>query len=441
MITQQMLTESGRAHALEGFRAYVSGSKIPIVTDILLDEAVSRRIYGPVVASNLELMRQDEVDPDLALRAAKTLANLTVRSEAFYKDDSDNYRPPNNYYTHDFQDALRVLQAKMANGGKIQGAALPVELAMTKSEGIEQVTAANTRLNEEDSEVARLLADNNYSLYFTDSTMASASDTRLEDVIESESYEAMPHLSRSNYVVGQLAGHIVKHAQGRVSIIDTGSGSAATLARTIEGISDVTDFEGVSLSSVESNAGYHARLKDFTIDAMLKITGITPGFRFESSSSRDLSEMLNSFSLNHEDIADYFTNLKGLPNSSHDINLVTANFVWHRLPTKIKERIIGKVDHLSSNSIFLIGDLRQNGSDLNRRYFNFGNNGPLNCGNMDLEHILAKYGYQTIKLGRDELPIQIHPKLLESISQGEADDTHFWVAYKGEEAERVILAA
>lgn len=445
MTAEDMIQWDNRAEAVARFTGWLTESGIAVPRDFgrRLDAGISHDIFGPVVASNVEHSRVIKVEPELAYNAANTLMRLTARSEVMYRQDREQARgtaPGEAYSSCEFKDARLDLHHNLATGNPVK---IPERFAMTAGEGLRQVKAADATLTEAGTEVSRVLANGNYSLYFSNATMLSGAEipsTSLDDVIESRSEAQMPHLTRSNYIIGQLARHFAAQRQGRLTIIDTGSGTGPTLATIVAGIGEVSDFTGISINSVESNPDFYGVLEDFAIEAMAKIQGLNHDYGFAKGmeafgSSEDL------FSLAHLDIAELAAGLDVLPSGRQDVAVVTANYVWHRLTSGLKNRLVERVDNRTNNSIFLIGDLMQNGSEINRRYFNLGNNGPLNAGNLELRQIFEDNGYTVIKLGLDEAPAGLHPKLLEAVIADADNDGHFWIAYKGDEAQRVLAAA
>ena len=96
---------------------------------------------------------------------------------------------------------------------------------------------------------------------------------------------------------------------------------------------------------------------------------------------------------------------------------------------------------MGPDSIVLLADLRANQSDVNERYFNFGNNGPLNCGNLGIEELFRSRGYTVSKLGDTSLNSVIDPRLNTTMIQEGKNDGFFWVAHRGEKAEKLIAQA
>jgi hypothetical protein len=438
----EMLSLSRRSDEAEHFAEWLSDTDHPLAKHAVndLDRAVSEQIYGPVVASNLEYFRTKRIDPELAGRSAEVLSRLMRRSAAMYLRDSDHTRgvPFTTYASPEFKASLRQMQEHMTQG---EIALLPEAYAMTVAEGRIQVGAADQMLSEAGSTIGRILADTNYSLYFSNRTMASAaelSDISINDVVETEQQEKMPHVIRTNLAIGQFVGRIAAQRSENLTIMDHGSGTGLTLASTIQAIGETADYDNLNIFGIESNTDFFVHLEDFALDAMVKIQKQNPRFKLLYEKA---DQSTDTFYLINQDLVEAVENIGVLPNGNQDVAVTTANYVWHRLPTHVKERFVERIDFSTANSIFLIADLVQNGSQVNRRYFNFGNNGPLNCGNIGLIDTFIARGYKVRQLGQDVAPQAIHPKLIEKISAEAENDGHFIIAYKGEEAERLVEAA
>lgn len=86
------------------------------------------------------------------------------------------------------------------------------------------------------------------------------------------------------------------------------------------------------------------------------------------------------------------------------------------------------------NIIFIIGDLAQNTSPINRRYFNLAANGPLNAGNRSLTHNFERFGYSVVDLDRFR-PAALDPRLARRLAHDHKyEDGHLWIAHRGRNA-------
>lgn len=402
-------------------------------------DAVQSNIYGHIVASNLEYFRTTDTAPEVAAAAARVLCGVTRASARMYWQDRQGARSPKLHLNSHFQTSLTELQANMAQGVI---APLPEEYAMTADEGLQQVRFADKILYDLGPLGRRLLSDANYSLYFSQRTMANGEqllDTTIDEVVESDGEEQMPHLTRTNFAIGQLLAGIARHRRGRLTIIDNGAGTGATLAATVSAMNQVSDYKGTAIHAVESNADFCEGLEELAVSVVRKIQAINPAFGLMTD-QRQVAEG-SGLVVAHQDVTDFINNLEALPKGKTDVTVMAANYVWHRLPIRAKGSMIRQIDASSSNSIFLIADLAQNASLVNRRYFNFGNNGPLNCGNISLWNSFYRHGFKVTRLGRGHGPTSIHPKLVERISAEATNDGYLWIAYKGPEAERLMAAA
>lgn len=418
----------------------VSGTHAQEVCDAVRDP-----IYGHVVGATLEYLRTYGVPAGIAALSARVLCITTTASSRMYGRDTEGVRRPQGWGTGSigFRESLRETQAAMASAGVIH--MLPAQYAMTESEGRQQVELANRQLSNVPAEVGNVLAAANYSLYFSAHTMANGEDllrTGIDDVVESEEQEKMPHLTRTNLAIGQLLAHIGSQMEGRLTVIDSGAGTGATLSAGISALNEGFEYPETSILAIEPNPDFFAELQDLANRIIPRIRAINHNYRLLTLEGGALDAGTNTLALANTSLEQAVKNLVvPQPSDKNDLTVVTANYVWHRLPAPVKSQVISEISQRSTNSMFLIADLMQNGSEVNRRYFNFGNNGPLNCGNLDLKHIFHGQGYEVRKLGHDFTPSTVHPKLVEKISQEADNDGHLWVACKGSEAERLVMSA
>lgn len=329
-----------------------------------------------------------------------------------------------------FIRVLKTMQRSMAEGIIDL---LPDDYAMSVAEGRRQAETADELLGRAAPVIGRMLAEANYSLYFSNRTMSSGAELpekSLDELVEGDTEEQMPHLTRTNLAIGQLVKGITEGHEGILRIIDSGSGTGATLAAIVAGASEGSRNSGldtVSITGIESNPDFYASLQAFGEAAVTKLS---------EGGSNDAAILR----LVQGDILESVRTMEPLPHGKKDVTVLTGNYVWHRLPTEIKDRLVREISERSSNSIILLADLMQNASKVNRQYFNFGNNGPLNCGNIGLQQMLESHGYVVRDTAVDGVHPSIHPKLGEKIRQEAANDGRLWIAYKGSEAERLIAA-
>jgi hypothetical protein len=318
---------------------------------------------------------------------------------------------------------------------------------MTHDEGRRLARTADDYLTHLGPDGTRLLADTNYSLYFSNHTMATAADllqTGINDIVETDTESQMPHLTRTNLAIGQIVQNIIERADGKVSVTDMGSGTGATLAAIVAGVEEAgRQGHGgqTSILGLESNPDFYASLEQFMHKAARRLFDAHTGLNSETidrlMDQPDLFEQtitFNGLAIVRGDIMRSVEHL-AIPADQKDISIVTANYVWHRLTTESKRDVVKSLDA----DIFLIADLAENASEVNRRYFNFGNNGPLNCGNLGIEQLFEDEKYTVTTLSRENaLQLGVHPKLAKAIEKEASNDGRLWIAYRGEKARKLV---
>ena len=90
------------------------------------------------------------------------------------------------------------------------------------------------------------------------------------------------------------------------------------------------------------------------------------------------------------------------------------------------------------NLIFIIADLVENASEVNRRYFNFRDNGLLNCGNSHLETLFGINGFDAYDLNPETAPSTMSEVFARKIGNGVTSDAIFKIAYTGELARKAL---
>lgn len=115
-----------------------------------------------------------------------------------------------------------------------------------------------------------------------------------------------------------------------------------------------------------------------------------------------------------------------------EITVITANYAWHRL-TSVQKAKITRLFCQASNPIFIIGDLAENTSVINKRYFNLAANGPLNCGNPNLRNIFGNWDYYYSLLDLEkQRPASLDPRIAKRLLQdNKKNDGHLWIAHYG----------
>ena len=446
MITVDMLNTESREQALGNFDNFLgdANGRPNRLHYIQLSTGIHDEIYGPVVASNLEHLRQHE-EPDVALEAALALSSLVRTSSSRYRN---NYPEIRSYFRDDLEfapelmDEISTLQSNAAHGEAAY--LISPKYAMTKEEGLDQVLRADTELSNAREEVLIALANANYSLYFSPQVMATAADipeAKIEELVRADGVEKMPHLVRTNLAIGQIVGRLARGVKGKLTIVDIGSGTGATLASIFGELNGSHSFENTNVVAIEPNRDFAQTLQKFAVDAGKQARAANPAFGISYSKNSDLVIASPELQVVRNPVSK--VNLSGnvLPQGKDDVAIVTANYALHRLTSGETTALTKRLGESAENVICLFGDLIANGSEINRRHFNFANNGPLNCGNIALQKALEAAGFVVRKIGEAEAPKAVTPELAAKIAVDAEDDSHMWIAYKGAEAERLILAA
>lgn len=446
MITVDMLNTERRELAVTNFGSTLSeASLMPNgMQYIQLATGVHDPIFGPVVASNLEHLRQHE-QPDIALEAALALTSLVRTTSILYRRSDPaqrNHSGTSADLAPEFKSEISKLQSAAAHGEAPY--LLPPRFAMTPDEGLNQVLQADTVLTEARQQVIEALSNANYSLYFTPKVMATAADipeASIEDLIRTDGVEKMPHLVRTNLAIGQIVSRLAADVKGKLTIVDIGSGTGATLASIFGELNGAHSFENTNVVGIEPNRDFARSLRDFAISAGKQARGANPDFGISFSKNSDLVIAKPELQIIRNPISE--VNLSGnvLPQGDADVAIITANYALHRLTSSETTELAQRLGESAENVICLFADLIANGSEINRRHFNFGNNGPLNCGNIALQKSLESAGFTVRKVGESEPPKSVHPELATKIAAEAENDGHMWVAYKGPEAKRLVQAA
>ena len=342
-------------------------------------------------------------------------------------------------------EALARHQANVL-AGKIE--LVSPEAATTDEQGIRQVETADSFLSNQG--IQATLTAINYGAFFRPQTMASATRTldrraidKLLAIVDS-TQEAMPHLSVSNWAIGQTVAGIYRYVAelpfGRLRIFDIGSGHGATIAATTSSIHNsdgINRRPELSITGLETTPEFYQELTGFVRrDEGIAALNLKP---VEDVGESELE--ISRFSALTTVRGDALNSLQRSNLSSgvedSDITVITANYSWHRFSGHAKAAIM-RMFHPLPNTIFIIGDLAQNTSVINRRYFNLGVNGPLNCGNRHLSHQFGNFGYEVVDLDR-ERPSALDPRLTKRISYDNThNDGHLWIAYWGRLASEAL---
>jgi len=399
-----------------------------------------------------------EVDPLVVAQGIDLIAEAAIHSDAQYK-----LLRPNIGSNPAFVDAIATLNEKAASGDIWL---MPEEFAMTTNEGRLQVSHADEAFTDRDPRVQLFLAGLNYAA-FTPKTMLTGTDmlmgahTNLKYWTEKGEQESMPHLVISNFGIGEIMTEIITLRRGSpipLTIVDAGSGTGATLAGIVmgleEGVKCGGNLEGVSLLGIEGTVPLYDQLYGFAEHATNRLN---ESYRTQLSRrldpTRPVSEFVavasemnpqsvqlgqNEFSVMCADIAGGLEALQFSQEQADGITVVTANYSWHRLPTNVKDGIMKNMKAKCSNLVFIVADLVENGSEVNRRYFNFRDNGLLNCGNTHLDSLFGINGFMSYYFDSETVPEPINSRLAQTISGGVTSDAIFKIAYSGDLARQVL---
>lgn len=402
-----------------------------------LNQGIATRVYGPFLEAMIEIgvdkIKDGSFDPDSIETALCTAAGC------YYWADKD-YAGQGCVLT---DEQLTRHQANVLNG-TIE--LVPAEATVSDEASIRQVKTADDSLSHNRSEVQAVLAALNYGIFFRPQTMASATRTldrrQIDDLLTSlgSTQEAMPHLTVSNWGIGQTFAGVYSYAarsNGKLRIrhFDIGSGHGATLAAIINCVSNLEDIDnrpGLAMTALEATPEFYQELVQFTN----RPEGVASIGLESVSHSRQVGIQISEFGALTTVRADAVTALKNMDHSffsrEDEITIITANYSWHRLNSSQKFQIL-KLFYQAPNPIFIIGDLAQNTSVINKRYFNLGANGPLNCGNRNLKNMFGNWGYYYAQVDLEkEKPASLDPRIARRLLQDHrGNDGHLWVAHRG----------
>jgi len=417
-----------------------------------VQQAVGTTIYGGLISKYLEAALavakdgkvESAVEPDKATLAGAVdfISRAAVRSEAEYAKSRPTFLEDPSFIRE-----ISDLQVNVANGV----IKLVLErFAMTPQEGRNQVDFADTAFSSLGQRAQLLMAGLNYAT-FTGKTMltgnALLSDSEQLDLngwTEKQMQQSMPHLVLSNMAIGQIVSALLQ--RGRTdelfTIVDTGSGTGCTLAGSVLGIQDAatkgSKTPRISMTGIEGGRKFfNDELVPFADTAMGRMPDVSLDKTVLTKPSQHTVEG-GQFNLIYGDILDSLKKLEFGKEVKNGITIITANYVWHRLPRVVKDSMIKEITRKAPNAIFLVADLVQNASAVNRGYFNFRDNGLLNCGNVGLDNILRSNGYRMFELNGATAPSSMDQRLARQIGNGTTSDSIFYVAYRGEKAADLV---
>lgn len=451
MATNQV--EQIKRQALENFStAILQGADLGKKSSRLenLRSAMNSIIYGPTILRYMDLaakpgneMSTVTVESELKATAIDFLARSAIRSQKKYDE-----KHPGISDKEELQQAIAIHQDNV-NKGDIK--LVPEEFATTSGEGEAQVTFTNDELSQFDPRIPIYLAGLNYAA-FTSKTMLTGkallgSDAEgqirsLSQWSEKTVQDSMPHLVISNLGMGEIINKITSETLEEgisQTIIDNGSGSGATLAGSILGLTKdpQRDISNTTIVGADSTIPmYNQLVDDFSKPAQERLG---TGFNIKKSTNPE-KEVLDpgELLLVNGDIQSTINALQLSEQQRNGITVITANYSWHRIPSPIKDQIIKTVLEKSKNIIFLVADLVKNESVVNRGYFNLRDNGLLNCGNIGLDSLFRKNGVEVMELNEKTAPSSMDKALANKIGQGTTSDSFFYVAYSGEKAKNIV---
>ena len=404
-------------------------------------EGLQTEIYGPIFAEIVNYAKE---------LVGKGHYNVLPMSIGLEIAGSLYSRANSRYLTQDHVlagDELAAFQAQVLAGD------LPLvdlRFATTHSNAIDQLIQADRALRGDDIGIQASLAAANYGAIFGPQTMTSGSritakldggDSPYE--LDQASYDGMTHLDTSNVIIGNIVEGVVRHStlvhsgKQRIRIFDIGSGHGATLAavlHSIAGKNDTSNLPAIAVTGIEATPTFYDELYEFAngpygASALRLNLG-------ERSTENNIPSQFGEVHLVRGNAPSIIDSMVGLPiNNKDETTIVVANYVFHRLPSDKKAAIIARFAQLE-NVILIIGDLRQDTSEINCRDFNLAANGPLNTGNLILTAQMAKAGFEVIDPA-DAVPASIDKRLAPNILGDSLDprrDGHLFLAVKGERA-------
>lgn len=394
-----------------------------------LEAGLATRVYGPFLERMIDYGRASILHGTLDTESAVNA--LVIASRLYQAADQD-------YATQDRVLTDEELEAHQANvlEGKI--VLIPEEAQVSYQNSVRQVERADNAFYDLPSSVQAALADINYGAFFKPQTMASAKRTldnrEIAKLLETGGQEAMPHLTVTNWAIGQTLAGIYERAATlqvpRIRIFDVGSGQGATIAAVTNSIAKVESSYKplLSITGLETTRGFYGDLAAFAEnDPAAKSLGLEP-VRYDPNSGESISEP-GKLTLVKSDAVSALKGVDMLPDSDN-LTIVTANYSFHRLGRREKMEILDTLGHVP-NIIFVVGDLAMNASPVNRKYFNLGVNGPLNAGNLYLDGTFQSFGYDVLNLD-DLKPKSLDSRIAKRLSDDDKNkDGHLWVAHRG----------
>jgi hypothetical protein len=347
----------------------------------------------------------------------------------------------------DFKNELSALQERAKQGDIStlisEQYRMPANVA---EQQVRYMDSLLSQLGEHATAVQVVLANMNYSFFKPNASMTTGEITlrQFEQLFEKlgsltdegNRAQGMPHLVRSNAIMAAIVDALVARSSDdkRInSVIAPGAGYGATpgaaFALLLKTCGAMVAPPMPNVLSIEPSPDFFSGLQETTRVAqdMLTNTGaINPG-RIENFHG-DIISVLKQHAESFAQGGEYNPDLSRL---GQQPAVFLFNYVLHRLGSAQKQELFKLIAEKFEEPLILIGDLAKNGSVINRGYFNYAYNGPLNAGNIDLRSDLESSGYQVMTLA--EFATR-HPTLTDKISaisqmSGTSDEL-FYVAFK-----------
>ncbi|HYF96786.1 MAG TPA: hypothetical protein VD947_01970, partial [Patescibacteria group bacterium] len=312
----------------------------------IMARGIEAEVYQPFLSAMTvhaaERVKEGEFD-------VQSTVNALVIAAGLYADADEDYRSN--------PDRLQGEALKSHQGNVLDGTIQRVNPinATTFQQGRLQVIRATERLAGQPSEEQSVLAALNYGTVFDPKTMATAQETlerqeidELLETVAGEYDEAMPHLTISNWAIGQIVAGIYDRAsissaefrRPRVRVFDMGAGSGATLAAIISSINALQERDrGVELaiSPIETTPELYEQLDSFIKNnPMIQDIGLHAVSRSEkgkaSISQFGVLTAVKSDAV--EEMCRFYVPF------NNDVNVVVANYSWHRISKDKKGQLM-----------------------------------------------------------------------------------------------------
>lgn len=298
-------------------------------------------------------------------------------------------------------------------------------LAMSGGAALNQVLRANAGfdvLRKAHPEGQRFVANVNYAGW-TGNIMTTGAgmleDGRTMEEMIQQTGTGMAHLTASNFVLASGVRDFAEHfgAEG-FTWIDLGSGTGATVAAGLKGIQGLEARPTMRLVGIEGTQAFHAALLRDQ-ERLFELAGQS-------------AELDGHSGFVFDDMVDGVQQVVAETPVDCPI-VVTANFALHRLPTSAKAEILKLLAEHQTVAL-LVGDLHVNGSPANLRYFNFGFNGPSNCGHIGIGDVAVRNGFVFSDASKRTLP-RLAPELRGFVQNGPRSDAHVNLYGRGQGAQ------